>query len=75
MLNWHDMAVWYANERASKLGIAPRNYTTFEDLAEKGKTHPSFHSVPITIDLEIPVFTSLDTKDLRNIGVSLSRIC
>jgi hypothetical protein len=69
------MAVWYANERASKLGIAPRKYTTFEDLAAKEKTHPAFHSVPTITGLEIPRFTSLDTKDLKSIGVSLNRIC
>lgn len=75
MIAWRDMAVWYANNKAFELGTPLPNCITLEDLEEKEALHQSSRYAPITTDLEIPAFTSLDIKGLKNIGVSLKWIC
>jgi len=75
MLNWHDWAVYCANnKRYETLKIRQQKCTTSEDLVEKEQIAPSFPCALTITDLEIPQFTSLDIKGLLDIGVFLKKI-
>ena len=49
--------------------------TIYEDSVAKEALRQLYPCAPTTTDLEIPQFTSLDIKGLKNIGVSLKWIC
>jgi hypothetical protein len=76
MLNWHDMAAFYANNlKYEILTIPPQKCTILEDLEAKEALRLSSLCALSITGLEIPQFTSLGIKDLQNIGVSLKKIC
>lgn len=76
MLNWHDMAVFYANNnRCETLTIAQQKFITYADLGKQEPQHPAFHFVPGITDLVIPQFTLLERRHLLVTGAILKKIC
>ena len=71
MLNWHDWAVFCANNlELEKPKIVRSKCTIFADLEVNDALLQSCHYAQSITGLEIPQFMHLDIKDLKNIGDS-----
>lgn len=71
MINWHDMAVFYA-ERSDMEKRLPKSII-FGDSVDEEIYAKSLPYVP-NITVEIPVFTDLGIRDLQNTGVIRKKI-
>lgn len=71
MINWHDMAVFYA-ERSDMEKRLPKS-TILGDSVEGEIIAKSLPYVP-NITVEIPVFTALAIKDFSVTGGTLRKI-